>query len=35
MAPDNIRLPAVILPVVTVRLEPVIAAPVMAPVAET
>ena len=34
MAPDNNRLPAVILPVVTVRLEPVMAAPVIAPVAE-
>jgi len=34
MAPLNIRLPPVMLPVVTVKLEPVIAAPVIAPVAE-
>ena len=31
IAPDNIRLPPVILPVVTVKLEPVMPAPVTAP----
>ena len=34
MAPDNIRLPPVMLPVETVKLVPVMPAPVMAPVAE-
>ena len=34
MAPLISRLPPVMLPVVTVKLEPVIAAPVIAPVAE-
>ena len=35
MAPDNNKLPAVMLPVDTVKLVPVMAAPVIAPVALT